>query len=489
MAEQNNQKDSLDLGLDLDSILGDVLSNEQKALNVFSTNDDGILRIDGDKIVLEIDEELEQGIDEEAKMFQANEFYKNKEWFQALIVALALNIRFKQGVGRRSDAIVRRQDEILFESNYRIAADHLEKAKNTKGDEQIENKLAAVMHFYTALDQQSLQGQDKYRGDAKMVIDKMVERERSGSQSQAYIKAGFLSLKKIPVPSPDDKTSKSFYWKERAQKENDKVRREYYLLMTFATDINYYPYQLALANFYLESGRLDEGCRYIKVPLPLIENDGVDFMTTLRKKDGAYTDKFIERRFKSDIRQLKARFEQPDAKENSEKDAGKKAGMAKQRFRKYLETIDLWQKRMDAMKADIPFRGSTLRMAYTNALLEIVEEIHKQKPGAIIQDFIDRYKSTEVRSMQNPSILSAIDFSFRYSILPDEKSAAGLSVEGEAEPKLEKLCKSIVDYFNAEIGIANKPEAKTNVIRDTEELVRAMKNLGYRFKSSPSLVK
>jgi hypothetical protein len=483
----DQNKDALNLGLDLDSILGDVLSNEQQAASVFSTSDEGLLRIDGDKIVLEIDEELEQGIDEEAKMFQANEFYKNKDWFNALVVALALNIRFKQGVGKRSDAIVRRQDEILFECNYHIAAEHLNKVKETKGDEQLENKLAAIMHFYTALDQTPLKGQEQYRDKAKQVIDSMVTRDRAGGQ--AYIKAGFF--KKIEVPSLEDKAQKAFYWKDRAANEKDPVRKEFYLLMTFASDIGYFPYQLALANFYLEAGRLDEACRYIKVALPLIKDEGVDFLNAVRKKDSAYCDRFIERRLKSDVRQLRNRLEQPDPKEANEKDEARKAQMAKQRIRKFLETVDLWEKQIEGMKADVPFKDTTLRVAYMNALVDLMEEVSKRMPGVIIQDYIDRYKTTEVRSTQNPNILNFIDFSFKNSIVPDTKTVQGLVVEGEAEAKLDKLMKTVVDYFNAEIGVVNKPlpEVKAHVARDVDELVKAMKAQGYKFKSMPVLTK
>jgi len=275
------------LGLDLEGVLGDILADEKAVATVFNTDTEDLLRIDGDRIVLEIDEELEQGIDEEAKMFEVEQHYRNKDYFKALAVALALNIRFKQGVGKRSDAIVRRQDEILFECNYRIGYDHLEKAKMTKGDEQVEHKLSAIMHFYNALDQQVLPGQEKLRQDMKAVIDKLIEREGGGGP--AYIKAGLF--KKIKVPAPEDKAQKSFYWKEKALQEVNLTRKEFYWLMTFASDINYYPSQIALANFYLEVNRLDEACRYIKVPLPLVENDGVDFLLTLRKKDAAYAEK------------------------------------------------------------------------------------------------------------------------------------------------------------------------------------------------------
>ncbi|PIO48198.1 MAG: hypothetical protein CMR00_06270 [[Chlorobium] sp. 445] len=278
------------LGLDLESVLGDILADEKAAAAIFNTNTEDLLRIDGDKIILEIDEELEQGIDEEAKMFEVEQHYRNKDYFKALAVALALNIRFKQGVGKRSDAIVRRQDEILFDCNYRIAYDYLEKVKVTKGDEQVDNKLSAVMHLYNALDQQPLPGQEKLRQDMKAVIDKLIERDGIGGP--AYIKAGLF--KKVKVPAPEDKAQKSFYWKEKAMREVNVTRKEFYWLMTFASDINYYPYQIALANFYIEVGRLDEACRYIKVPLPLVENDGVDFLLALHKKDPAYADKFID---------------------------------------------------------------------------------------------------------------------------------------------------------------------------------------------------
>jgi hypothetical protein len=471
----------------LDSILGDVLSNEQQAAAAFSTSDDGMLRIDGDKIVLEIDEELEQGIDEEAKMFDVEKHYRAKDWFQALVVALALNIRFKQGVGKRSDAIVRRQDEILFECNYQIAADHLNKIKTAKGDEQIEQKLAAVMHFYTALDQTPLKGQEKYREDAKNIIDKMISRDRAGGQ--AYIKAGLF--KKIDVPSPEDKAQKSFYWKDRAANEKDAIRKEFYLLMTFASDIGYFPYQLALANFYISAGRLDEACRYIKVALPLVKDEGVDFLNAVRKKDANYCDNFIERRLKSDVKQLRARLETPDAKETGEKDEARKAQMAKQRVRKFLETIDLWEKQMEGMKADVPFKNSTLRVAYVSSLVDLIEEVAKKMPGVIIQDYIDRYKTTEVRSTQNPNILNFIDFNFRNSIVHDEKTVQGLVVEGDAEVKLEKLMKSVVEYFNTDIGVLNKPlaDVKAAVATSVDDLVKAMKAQGYKFKTTPVLTK
>jgi len=475
------------LGLDLEGVLGDILADEKAVATVFNTDTEDLLRIDGDRIVLEIDEELEQGIDEEAKMFEVEQHYRNKDYFKALAVALALNIRFKQGVGKRSDAIVRRQDEILFECNYRIGYDHLEKAKMTKGDEQVEHKLSAIMHFYNALDQQVLPGQEKLRQDMKAVIDKLIEREGVGGP--AYIKAGLF--KKIKVPAPEDKAQKSFYWKEKALQEVNLTRKEFYWLMTFASDINYYPYQIALANFYLEVNRLDEACRYIKVPLPLVENDGVDFLLTLRKKDAAYAEKFMERRFKSDTAQLRSRYQTPDKKELSAKDEAERIKLENQRFKKFIDTIDLWQKRMDAMKADVPFRNSTLRIEYTKAFAEILQEANKVRPDLIVRDFIERYRSTDVRSTQNPNILNFIDFSFRYAITPDEKSSTGLVVEGEAEAQLNVLSKAVLDYFNAEIGVSTKSiaETKQRLTQETEKMVKAMKELGYKFERMPILTK
>jgi hypothetical protein len=475
------------LGLDLESVLGDILADEKAAAAIFSTDTEDLLRIDGDKIILEIDEELEQGIDEEAKMFEVEQHYRNKDYFKALAVALALNIRFKQGVGKRSDAIVRRQDEILFDCNYRIAYDYLEKIKTTKGDEQLDHKLSAVMHLYNALDQQVLPGQEKLRQDMKAVIDKLIERDGLGGP--AYIKAGLF--KKIKVPAPEDKAQKSFYWKEKAQREVNPTRKEFYWLMTFATDINYYPYQIALANFYIEINRLDEACRYIKVPLPLVENDGVDFLLTLRKKDAAYADKFIERRFKSDMNQLRSRYQTPDKKEQTAKDEAERIKLENQRFKKFIDTIDLWQKRMDAMKADVPFKNSTLRIEYTKAFAGILQEANKVRPDLIVRDFIERYRSTDVRSIQNPNILNFIDFSFRYTIVPDEKSITGLVVEGEAETQLEVLSKAVLEYFNTEIGVSAKPvaEVKQRLTQETEKMVKAMKGLGYKFERMPILTK
>lgn len=475
------------LGLDLESVLGDILADEKATAAIFNTNTEDLLRIDGDKIILEIDEELEQGIDEEAKMFEVEQHYRNKDYFKALAVALALNIRFKQGVGKRSDAIVRRQDEILFDCNYRIAYDYLEKVKTTKGDEQVDHKLSAVMHLYNALDQQQLPGQEKLRQDMKSVIDKLIERDGVGGP--AFIKAGLF--KKVKVPAPEDKAQKSFYWKEKAQREVNPTRKEFYWLMTFASDINYYPYQIALANFYIEVNRLDEACRYIKVPLPLVENDGVDFLLALRKKDAAYADKFIERRFKSDMKQLRARYETPDKKELSAKDEIERAKLETQRFKKFIDTIDLWQKRMDAMKADVPFKNSTLRIEYTKVFAEILQEANKVRPDLVVRDFIERYRATDVRSVQNPNILNFIDFSFRYAITPDEKSITGLVVEGEAEAKLDSLSKAVLDYFNSEIGVSTKSTAETKqrVTQETEAMVKAMKGLGYRFERMPILTK
>jgi len=154
-------------------------------------------------------------------------------------------------------------------------------------------------------------------------------------------------------------------------------------------------------------------------------------------------------------------------------------------------TSDLREKQMEGMKADVPFKDTTLRVAYMNALVDLMEEVSKRMPGVIIQDYIDRYKTTEVRSTQNPNILNFIDFSFKNSIVPDTKTEQGLVVEGEAEAKLDKLMKTVVDYFNAEIGVVNKPlpEVKAHVARDVDEPVKAMKSQGYKFKSMPVLTK
>lgn len=209
------------------------------------------------------------------------------------------------------------------------------------------------------------------------------------------------------------------------------------------------------------------------------------------KKDPAYADKFIERRFKSDMKQLRSRYETPDKKELSAKDEYERAKLENQRFKKFIDTIDLWQKRMDAMKADVPFKNSTLRIEYTKAFAEILQEANKVRPDLIVRDFIERYRSTDVRSVQNPNILNFIDFSFRYAITPDEKSITGLVVEGEAEAKLDTLSKAVLEYFNSEIGVSSKSiaETKQRVTQETEAMVKAMKGLGYRFERMPILTK
>ncbi|MFN3394970.1 MAG: hypothetical protein ACK424_10475, partial [Candidatus Thermochlorobacter sp.] len=225
--------------------------------------------------------------------------------------------------------------------------------------------------------------------------------------------------------------------------------------------------------------------------LPLVENDGVDFLLALRKKDPEYADKFIERRFKSDMKQLRARYETPDKKELSAKDEYERAKLENQRFKKFIDTMDLWQKRMDAMKADVPFKNSTLRIEYTKAFAEILQEANKVRPDLVVRDFIERYRSTVVRSLHNPNIFNLIDFSFRYAVTPDEKSITGLVVEGEAEAKLDTLSKAVLEYFNSEIGVSSKSTAETKqrVTQETEAMVKAMKGLGYRFERMPILTK
>lgn len=486
LEDSSSQEDNL-LGLDLESMLGDFLSEESQAPGFTTEEDDFILRIDGDKIVLKIDEELEKGLDEEAKMFEVEKFFRNKEYFKALTVALALNIRFKQGVGRRSDAIVKRQDDVIFQSNYMIAYDYLAKMKNTKGDERVENQLLAIMHLYAALDQEPLAGQEKVRMDMKSIIEKMLERERAGGQ--AYIKAGFF--KKINVPSPEDKAQKSLYWKDRATSEQDSLKKEFYLLMTFASDLTYYPYQIAMANFYIDTNRLDEACRYIQIPLPLIKEEGLDFLLKLKQKNSEYAEKFIERRLSSDIAQLRNRLDQPDQKEMNETDPGAKKRMASMRFRKFLEMWNMWQKQLDEMPKEVLFKTSTLRLEYLKAFVDLYNYTVKHHPNAILDDFLSRYKTTDVRGVQNPNIITFIDLMFRYAIVPDDMSVGGLSVEGEAEEMFESLCRSVVEYFNIEIGLSNKElgAAKTKVDLDSEHLVKAMSKMGYKFEANPILTK
>jgi|GEM_PF-924444 len=486
LEDSSSQEDNL-LGLDLESMLGDFLSEESQAPGFTTEEDDFILRIDGDKIVLKIDEELEKGLDEEAKMFEVEKFFRNKEYFKALTVALALNIRFKQGVGRRSDAIVKRQDDVIFQSNYMIAYDYLAKMKNTKGDERVENQLLAIMHLYAALDQAPLAGQEKVRMDMKSIIEKMLERERAGGQ--AYIKAGFF--KKINVPSPEDKAQKSLYWKDRATSEQDSLKKEFYLLMTFASDLTYYPYQIAMANFYIDTNRLDEACRYIQIPLPLIKEEGLDFLLKLKQKNSEYAEKFIERRLSSDIAQLRNRLDQPDQKEMNETDPGAKKRMASMRFRKFLEMWNMWQKQLDEMPKEVLFKTSTLRLEYLKVFVDLYNYTVKHHPNAILDDFLSRYKATDVRGVQNPNIITFIDLMFRYAIVPDDMSVGGLSVEGDAEEMFESLCRSVVEYFNIEIGLSNKElgAAKTKVDLDSEHLVKAMSKMGYKFEANPILTK
>jgi len=262
-------------------------------------------------------------------------------------------------------------------------------------------------------------------------------------------------------------------------------------LMTFASDLTYYPYQIALANFYIEVDRLDEACRYIQIPLPLIKEEGIDFLQKMKRKDSKYADDFIERRFVSDVSYLQARLEQPDEKELNEPDPDKQVQMARMRFRKFIETIDLWQKQLDGMKVDVAYKSSTLRIEYVKAFSELVKYAAQIRPNGVLDEFLAKYRGTDVRSIQNPNIPHYIDFSFRYCIRPDEKSAAGLAVEGDAEERFEGLCKSIVDYFNNEIGVASK-DNKTSVTKvnlDTEHLVKAMAALGYKFECTPVLTR
>ncbi len=120
-----------------------------------------------------------------------------------------------------------------------------------------------------------------------------------------------------------------------------------------------------------------------------------------------------------------------------------------------------------------------------------MQEANKVRPDLIVRDFIERYRSTDVRSTQNPNILNFIDFSFRYAITPDEKSSTGLVVEGEAEAQLNVLSKAVLDYFNAEIGVSTKSiaETKQRLTQETEKMVKAMKELGYKFERMPILTK
>jgi hypothetical protein len=486
--DSSDEGDNL-LGLDLEGMLGDIISEDSDSSGLSTEQDDFILRIDGDKIVLKIDDELEKGLDEEAKMFEVEKYFRNKEYFKALTVALALNIRFKQGVGRRSDAIVKRQDDVIFQSNYMIAYDYLGKMKTTKGDQRIENQLLAIMHLYAALDQEPIAGQEKVRAEMKSVIEKMIERERAGGQ--AFIKAGFF--KKINVPSPEDKAQKSLYWKDRSVDEADALKKEFYLLMTFASDLTYYPYQIALANFYVETNRLDEACRYIQIPLPLIKEEGLDFMTKLKQKNSEYAESFIERRIASDINQLRNKLDQPDPKEMNETDPAARKRMASMRFRKFLDMWTMWQKQLDMMSKDVLYKTSTLRMEYLKAFIDLYQYTLSHYPNAILDDYQSRYKSTDVRGVQNPNIITYIDFNFRYCVVPDDMSVSGLSLESspEAEEMFESLCRSVVEQFNIEIGLSNKDlgAATTKVDLDVEHLVKAMGSMGYKFESQVVLTR
>jgi hypothetical protein len=471
------------LGIDLDDALGDALSDPSFFENSQQQNDR--FSVDGDKIVMKIDEELEQGIDEEAKMMQADLAFRGEKYYEALIPALELNIRFKQGIGKRQDVIVKRQDEIIFVSNYKVALTYLESAKTAKGDQQTEYKLRAIMHFYAALDQNALPNQEKDRDTIKLIIDKIITVDRGG---QAYIKTGIFS--KLSVPAPEDKATKSLYWEEQSKKEKDPTRKEFCLLMTFGSDLGYYKYQIELANFYVQNGKVSEGCRYIKVPLPVIEDEGMAFLNLVRTKDAAFADKFIERRFASDIKLLDARL-LPDEEELNDKLPDRRAQAEEKRFSKAVETVVLWQQRMDLMKQDLPFRNSTLRSEYIKAFSGFLERLEAKRPNTTVNQTLAKYAITNLRNAQNPVVVQFIDFHFRYAIQPDAKNLEGLSVEGESENKFLDLCNVMLDHFDAENGDGRKNinETKKAVVTATDALMKAMQQQGYKFVKTPKLVK
>ena len=387
------------LGLDLgefEGAVGDFITEQP------TSGTESIESVDG-KIELKIDEELDSQIDEEAKMFLADKHFRAGEFYEALIPALELNIRVRQGRAKRDDVLVKRQDEILFESNFQVGTRHLGFAAKSGGQLKTHHRIMALLHLYAAIDQRFLPGQEEKRRKITSILRTLIAGSRVG---QFYMKVGTFS--KLGIPGPEDSGTKAEIWSYLGLKETESVAKELYMLLAYNYDLSYYRYQISLAKYYLDVNRVREGTRYIQIPLPLTEEEGMQFLVELKKKSPKEFDIFVERSFKNDFKRLNTLVEK------------------KQMFQ-LTETINDWRRRLNNMKSDVAYGNSTVRLEYLHGFAKLFNDILTENPNHFTDSLLTQYQSS-VLTNKLPLIQDFVYFQLYFALEINEKTKNGVNI-------------------------------------------------------------
>lgn len=417
-----------------------------------------------------IDDELDSAIDEEAKMFLADKHFRAGEFYEALIPALELNIRVKQGRTKRDDVLVKRQDEILFESNYQMGKKYITQAEKASGEIKVHYKIMALMHLYVAIDQRYQKGQEVKRKDITTILKTLIAGTRVG---QFYMKTGPFS--KIGIPAPEDNGTKAEFWSYMGTAETDKVAKELYMLLAYNYDLSYFRYQIRLANYYAEQNRVREGIRYIQIPIPFIEEDGIVFIANLKRKSPAEFDLFVNKSFKNDIKRLNDLVE-------------------KKNDFLLLETITDWRRRINNMKSDAPYGDSTVRLEYLKAFSRIVHDITKTDPNHFTNSLLSDYKNN-ILTNKLPLVQEFIFTHLYFSLELNDKTKGGVNIYDVDSVNFTALCYAVDECYRYH----SNPEAakKANISIDTlnmtfskslKKFETSLNSKGFKLIKEPKLV-
>lgn len=457
------------LGLDIGEFaegIGDFISDQPQVSEVDERGAN--IRQTDSGIELTIDEELDSQIDEEAKMFLADKHFRANEFYEALIPALELNIRVRQGRSKRDDVLVKRQDEILFESNFQLGKQHLASTKKTSGEMALHHRLMALMHLYGAIDQSFQIGQEAKRKEIGLLWKDLIYGYRFG---QYYMKSGLFS--KITVPGPEDNSSKAEFWSFLGVNENEKLAKEMYMLMAYSYDLSYYRYQVRLANHYLENNRIREGTKYIQLSIPQIEDDGMKFLQTLQKKNQSEFDLFVNKEFTRDIKKLTT-FE-------SEKN-----------YKKLFDYMNEWRFRLTGMTADAPYKTSTVRLEYLKAFQRLIDEMMRVNPNIFVDQTLAEYKSSNLAN-KVPFVQEFVYAQLFYSLEMNEKAKTGMNVFDIDTEGFMALVYATEDFFRWETYPTlrdknNSVDSIKNTIRKSfGKLQSSLQSKGYKLVKEPRL--
>lgn len=446
---QNPLGDDFLSGLDLgefEGVVGDFIAEQPTA----AAAEEAIQSKDG-KIELTIDEELDSQIDEEAKMFLADKHFRAGEYYEALIPALELNIRVRQGRSKRDDVLVKRQDEILFESNYQVGMRNLAQAAKVSGVLKNNFRILALLHLYVAIDQRSLPEQNEKRRKIKEVLRGLIAGSRVG---QFYMKTGMFS--KLAIPGPDDTGTKAEIWSYLGEKETEKVAKELYQLLAYNYDLSYYRYQISLAKYYVGVNRTREGTRYIQIPIPLTEEEGMSFLADLRKKDQKEYELFVERSLKNDFKRLHKLSEEKD-------------------YFNLTELINDWRRRINNMKTDVPYGTTTLRLEYLNRFVKLFDDILASNPNQFTDDLLVLYKNSSLTN-KFPIIQEFVFFHLYFSFEMNDKTKGGVNIYDINADAFTSLIYAVDEVYHYHSDPEAAKKNKISVENLTLQVTKAMKS-------------